>query len=141
MLAVAQGAAQLPLKMGSEKPAVIKPREWVGGRVDLEPFQLLVLHQNGYAKLARRQESDDRGAERDWLAQIFGQLSALTQDLFPIIQADSLGQIQLRDGPEEPLQEVAACGAVQVIQRFSKQFEQAILGWIQRKRSYAVALL
>ena len=45
-----------------------------------------------------------------------------------MFQARCFGQFQLRDGFEEPLQELAAGGAIQILKRLRQELEERVLG-------------
>jgi hypothetical protein len=101
-----------------KKSAIIETCQRIGCGADLEFSQVFILHQNRKTQLARgREHIHESGLERHFFSKGLRKLRLPRDCLVPQFEALSLGQVHLRNRMEKSLQELAATGAVQCVQR------------------------
>src|SRR5271163_3836079 len=129
LVAVAFCAIQFFVAIFVEESAVVETRERVGGLIDLQLLEFVVLHQDGNAqKIRGGQYVHQRRLQRYTFAQIFGELAPAQQDAFPIVIALRVGEINLRDGAKELPEKLSANRFVEPVQSLHQEIQERVFG-------------
>jgi hypothetical protein len=111
LMIVPAGPVRLPLQRFFEEAPVVQAGQGIRCRIDLQPLELFVLDENRNAKQIRGGEHiHERCLEGYRAPELLRELCSPRKGLFPELQALTFAKIQVSDGSEESLQELAASG-------------------------------
>src|SRR6266568_2927587 len=123
-LGVAPSAIQFFFEGFSEKPAIVKTREWIGDGIQFEFLEIFMLDNDGHAEEARGCEHIQQCSfESNLPACLVRHRAAARERFVPYLDALRLAQLDVTDRAQEALKKLSACRQVKALERVRKQLE------------------
>src|SRR5271157_3107843 len=134
-LAVAAGAVQFFFESFTEQAAVVEAGERIGDGVQLQLLQLVVFDEDGNAKKSCGSKYVHKSRfQGDLPLHMLAEFTAQREHLIPELHALGFAKVEVGDGTEVALEELATRRYIQAFERVGKQLEIRILNRQTRGR-------